>query len=146
MQKVHITGTKQAGFSFIEIMVVVVIIGILVGLLAPKLMGRPDEAKIVAAKADIRTIVGQLKLYRLDNGNLPTTAQGLQALVTKPTSEPVPGKKWRQYLDRLPQDPWDNDYQYINPGVHGEFDVFSLGADHAPGGDGKDADIGSWEK
>jgi len=145
MQKPSKFSAHQAGFSFIEIMVVVVIIGILIGLLAPRLMGRPDEAKIVAAKADIRTIVGQLKLYRLDNGLLPTTAQGLQALVAKPTSEPLPGNKWRQYLDRLPKDPWDNEYQYINPGVHGEFDVYSLGADHSPGGDGINADIGSWE-
>jgi general secretion pathway protein G len=144
MQKAGTTGLRQAGFTFIEIMVVVVIIGILIGLLAPRLMDRPDEARVIAAKADIRSIVGQLKLYRLDNGFLPTTAQGLQALVTKPTTTPIPGK-WRQYLDRLPKDPWDSPYQYINPGVHGEFDVYSLGADQAPGGEGMNADIGSWE-
>jgi len=144
MKTTRITGAKQAGFSFIEIMVVVVIIGILIGLLAPKLMDRPDEARVVAAKHDIRTIISALKLYRLDNGYYPSTDQGLKALVSKPTGGRVP-RKWRPYLDRVPKDPWDSDYQYINPGVHGEIDVLSLGGDQAPGGDGVNADIGSWE-
>ena len=136
---------SQRGFTFIEIMVVVVIIGILVALLAPKLMDRPDEARVIAAQHDIRTIIGALKLYRLDNGVYPTSAQGLEALVTKPDSDPVPAK-WRPYLDNIPEDPWNGKYQYINPGVHGDIDVISLGADGAPGGEGINADIGSWKK
>jgi len=136
---------SQGGFTFIEIMVVVVIIGILVGLLGQKIMDRPDEARVVAAKHDLRTIAGAINLYRLDNGFYPTAQQGLAALVTKPDSAPVPNK-WRSYLDGIPEDPWGNKYQYINPGVHGEIDIISLGADGAPGGEGMNADIGSWEK
>jgi len=135
----------QSGFTFIEIMVVVIIIGILIGFLAPRIMDRPDEARIIAAKHDIRTMVGALKLYRLDNGYYPSTQQGLGALVTKPQTGNIPSK-WRPYLDNIPKDPWDGDYQYINPGVHGEIDVLSLGADHAPGGEGINADIGSWSE
>jgi len=145
MQSSVVTRQVQRGFTFIEIMVVVVIIGILVALLAPKLMDRPDEARVIATKHDIRTIIGALKLYRLDNGVYPTTSQGLEALVTRPDSAPVPAK-WRSYLDNIPQDPWGGKYQYINPGVHGDIDVISLGADGVPGGEGINADIGSWEK
>ena len=145
MKYSFVTRRTESGFTFIEIMVVVVIIGILVALLAPKLMDRPDEARVIATKHDIRTIVGALKLYRLDNGKYPSAQQGLDALVNKPDTAPVP-KKWRVYLDRIPEDPWGGKYQYINPGVHSDVDVISLGADGAPGGEGIDADIGSWEK
>lgn len=135
--------SSQAGFSFIEIMVVVVIIGILISFLAPRIMDRPDEARVIAAKHDIRTLTSALKLYRLDNGSYPSTEQGLEALVTKPQGGRAT-KKWRVYLDRIPQDPWDGTYQYINPGVHGDIDILSLGADQAPGGEGMNTDIGSW--
>jgi len=133
------------GFTLVEIMVVVVIIGILAVLVVPRVVGRSDDARVAAAKHDVATIQQSLKLYRLDNGRYPTTEQGLQALVAKPQGGPVPSN-WRQYLDKLPKDPWGKDYQYLNPGVHGEVDVFSLGADGAPGGSGgADADIGSWQ-
>ncbi|HJV10561.1 MAG TPA: type II secretion system major pseudopilin GspG [Burkholderiales bacterium] len=133
------------GFTLVEIMVVVVIIGILAVLVVPRVVGRSDDARIAAAKHDVATIQQSLKLYRLDNGRYPTSEQGLQALVAKPQSAPVP-TNWRQYLDKLPKDPWGKEYQYLNPGVHGEVDVFSLGADGAPGGSGgADADIGSWQ-
>lgn len=136
---------KQNGFTLIEVMIVVVILGILAALVVPKIMGRPDEARIVAARQDIATLAQALKLYRLDNLAYPSTEQGLQALVTKPASAPVP-PNWKAggYIDRLPKDPWGHDYQYLNPGLRGEIDVFSLGADGAAGGEGTDADIGSW--
>jgi general secretion pathway protein G len=127
-------------------MVVVVIIGILAALVVPKLMGRADDARVVAAKADIASVMQGLKLYKLDNQRYPTTEQGLQALVSKPTSGPsANGWKSGGYLDKLPKDPWGNPYQYLSPGVRGEVDVFSLGADGQPGGTGNDADIGSWD-
>ena len=135
---------KQHGFTLLEILVVVVILGILASLVLPNVLGRTDQARVIAAKHDIRTLVGVLKLYETDNGHFPTTDQGLQALVTKPGSDPVP-KNWRQpYIDQLPNDPWDRPYQYLNPGVHGAFDVFTLGADGEPGGEGSNADIGNW--
>jgi general secretion pathway protein G len=136
---------RSRGFTLIELMVVLVILGVLAAMIAPKIMGRPDEARIVAAKQDIATIVQSLKMYRLDNINYPTTEQGLQALVTKPTIDPIPNN-WKSggYLEKLPKDPWGNPYVYLNPGRHGEIDVMSLGADGQPGGEGKDADIGSW--
>jgi len=135
----------QRGFTLIEIMVVVVILGILAALVAPKVMSRPDEARIVAAKQDIQALGQALKLYRLDNQRYPTSEQGLQALVQKPTTAPLP-PNWKPggYLDRLPQDPWKHDYLYLNPGLHGEIDILSYGADGASGGEGNDADIGSW--
>jgi general secretion pathway protein G len=135
------------GFTLIEIMVVVVIMGILAALVVPKLMGRTDDARIAAARQDIATVMQSLKLYRLDNHRYPTTEQGLQALVVKPTSGPAAdGWKVGGYVDRLPKDPWGGDYQYLSPGIHGEVDVFSYGADLQPGGTGNDADIGSWER
>ncbi len=133
------------GFTLLEVMVVVVILGILAALVVPNIIGRPDEARVIAAKQDIASLMQALKLYRLDNQRYPSTEQGLQALVTKPTTEPVPGN-WKTggYVERLPRDPWGHPYQYLNPGVHGEIDVFSYGGDRAPGGDGNNADIGSW--
>lgn len=137
---------RSRGFTLIEIMVVVVIMGILAALVVPKLMGRTDDARIAAAKQDISTIMQALKLYRLDNQRYPTTEQGLQALIAKPTSGPVAnGWKTGGYIDKLPKDPWGNAYQYLSPGIKGEVDVFSYGADGQPGGVGNDADIGSWD-
>ena len=135
---------SSAGFTLVEIMVVVVIIGILAVLIVPRVVGRSDEARVAAAKHDIAAIVQSLKLYRLDNGRYPSSEQGLQALVAKPQSSPAP-TNWRQYLDSLPKDPWGNPYQYLSPGVHGEIDVFSFGADGRPGGSGADLDVGSWQ-
>ena len=137
--------TKQSGFTLIEIMVVVVIIGILATLIVPRIMSRPDEARIVAAKQDIGALAQALKLYRLDNHVYPTTDQGLNALVVKPTTAPLP-TNWKDggYIDRLPKDPWGNEYRYLNPGVRAEIDVFSIGADREPGGEGTSADIGNW--
>ncbi len=136
---------KSRGFTLIEIMVVVVIMGILAALVVPKLMGRTDDARLLAAKQDIATLMQGLKLYRLDNQRYPTTEQGLQALVARPVNGPVPAN-WKTggYLDRLNKDPWGNPYQYLLPGTRGEVDIFSLGADGQPGGVGNDADIGSW--
>ena len=137
---------KQKAFTLIEVLVVVAILGILAAIVVPKIMDRPDEAKRVAAKADIGALVQALKLYRLDNGFYPATDQGLAALVQKPASQPVPAN-WKAggYLERLPKDPWGNPYLYVNPGLHGEIDVLTYGADGKPGGDGFDADIGSWQ-
>lgn len=135
---------RQGGFSLIEIMVVVVIMGVLAALVVPNLLDRPDQARAVAARQDIGAIMQALKLYRLDNGRYPTNEQGIGALVQKPAASPVPAN-WRAYLDRLPVDPWGNPYQYLNPGANGEIDVFSFGADGQPGGEGADADIGSWQ-
>lgn len=133
------------GFTLIEIMVVVVIMGVLAALVVPRLMGRTDDARILAAKQDIATLMQALKLYRLDNQRYPTTEQGLQALVTRPSAAPIP-QNWKTggYLDRLNRDPWGNPYQYLSPGTRGEIDVFSYGADGKPGGTGIDADVGSW--
>jgi general secretion pathway protein G len=133
---------SAAGFTLIEIMVVVVILGLLAAVIVPKVMGRPDEARAVAARADIAAITQALKLYRLDNTMYPTSEQGLLALVQKPTTNPVP-INWKSggYLDRVPKDPWGHEYQYLNPGVRGEIDIFSLGADRQPGGEGNNVDI-----
>ena len=133
----------DAGFTLIEIMVVIAIIGILATLIVPRIMGRPDEARATAAKHDIGTISQALKLYRLDIGRYPTSEQGLNALVVKPSADPVP-QNWKTggYLDSLPKDPWGHPYQYANPGTKGEIDIYSYGADNKPGGTGIDADIG----
>jgi general secretion pathway protein G len=138
-------GARQQGFTLIEIMVVVVIIGILAAIIAPNILGRADEARVTAAKQGIRTIDSALKLYRLDNFQYPTTDQGLEALVEPPTSPPEP-RNWKDggYLERLPEDPWGNEYVYLSPGERGEFDLYSLGADGQPGGEGLAADIGNW--
>lgn len=135
----------QRGFTLLEVMVVVVILGILAVLVAPKIISRPDEARAVAAKQDVASLMQALKLYRLDNQRYPATEQGLQALVVKPATSPLP-PNWKNggYIERLPKDPWGSPYQYLNPGLRGEIDVFSLGADGAPGGEGNDADIGNW--
>jgi len=140
------TPFRWRGFTLIEVLVVIVILGILAALVVPRILERPDEARVIAAKHDIATIVQALKLYRLDNGRYPTTDQGLAALVSRPTMPPLP-PNWKPngYLERLPQDPWRNPYQYLNPGLRGEIDVFSFGADGQPGGTGVDADIGSWD-
>ena len=135
---------SSRGFTLLELMVVIVIIGVLAALIAPKILNRVGEAKITAAQTDIATLMNALKTYKLDNGRFPSTEQGLQALVVKPTTGSVPNS-WKGYLDKLPQDPWHNPYQYANPGVHGEIDVYSFGADGQLGGEGDDADIGSWQ-
>ena len=132
------------GFTLIELMVVVVIIGVLAALIVPNVLDRADDARSTAAKTDITNIMQALKLYRLDNQRYPTPEQGLQALVAKPTSGPVPGN-WKLYLEKLNNDPWGRPYQYLNPGIKGEIDVMSFGADGQSGGEGKDADIGSWQ-
>jgi len=135
----------QGGFTLLEVMVVVVILGILAALVVPKIISRPDEARAIAAKQDFASLMQALKLYRLDNQRYPTTEQGLQALVASPSTAPIaPNWKAGGYLERLPKDPWGNLYQYLNPGLRGEIDLFSFGADGTPGGEGNDADIGSW--
>ena len=138
-------SNRQVGFTLLEVMVVVVILGILAALVVPKIISRPDEARVIAAKQDLASVMQALKLYRLDNQRYPVTEQGLQALVTQPTTAPLP-PNWKTggYVERLPKDPWGSPYQYLNPGIHGEIDVFSFGADGAPGGEGNDAEIGSW--
>jgi general secretion pathway protein G len=132
------------GFTLIELMVVLVIIGLLAALIVPNVLDRADDARLTAARTDVSNIMQSLKLYRLDNQRYPTGEQGLQALVTKPTTTPTPAN-WRPYLEKLPQDPWGQPYKYLNPGLKGEVDVFSLGADGKEGGEGKDADLGSWQ-
>jgi general secretion pathway protein G len=136
---------RGTGFTLIEIMVVVVILGILAALIVPKVISRPDDARIIAAKQDVTTLAQALRLYKLDNLAYPTTDQGLQALVVKPAAAPIPAN-WKAggYLERLPKDPWGREYRYLNPGRHGEIDIYSLGADGEPGGEGNDADIGNW--
>jgi len=136
---------KYRGFTLIEVMVVVVILGILAALVVPKIMSRPDDARLTKARQDIRTIEAALNLYKLDNYVYPTTDQGLEALVAKPTIPPEP-RQWKNggYVDRLPQDPWGRNYLYLQPGQHREIDIYSLGADGQIGGDGINADIGNW--
>ena len=134
------------GFTLVEIMVVVVIIGILGALVVPKLMGRTGESRVTAAKVDIATLMQALKLYKLDNQRYPTTEQGLKSLIEKPSTGPSSnGWKAGGYVEKLPKDPWGNPYQYLSPGVKGEVDLFSYGADGQPGGTGEDSDVGSWD-
>ena len=135
---------RAAGFTLIELMVVLVIIGVLAALIVPNVLDRADDARVTAARTDISNLMQALKLYRLDNQRYPTSEQGLQALASKPGTEPAP-PNWKPYLDKLPNDPWGRPYQYANPGVKGEVDILSLGADGQPGGEGKNADIGSWQ-
>jgi general secretion pathway protein G len=136
------------GFTLIELMVVIVILGILAGFIVPRFMGRPDEARQLKAKIQIESLETALKLYKLDNGNYPDTEQGLKALVEKPETGNVP-LKWREggYLEKgkLPKDPWGNEFVYLSPGTHGEYDIISYGADGVPGGEGKNMDLNSWE-
>jgi general secretion pathway protein G len=134
----------QRGFTLIELMVVLVIIGLLATLIVPNVIDRLGDARVTTAKADISNLMQALKLYKLDNQRFPTGEQGLQALLTKPTALPVP-PNWKPYLEKLPMDPWGKPYQYVSPGVKGPVDVFSFGADGQSGGEGQDADIGSWQ-
>lgn len=138
---------RNKGFTIIELMVVIVILGILAAVIAPRLIGRADEAKVTEAKVQITNLETALKLYKLDSGSYPTTEQGLSALVEKPTTGRVPGR-WRDggYLEKkkVPKDPWGNEYVYASPGLHGDYDIISFGADGARGGEGFDADIESW--
>ncbi len=143
----HTIGDKhfpaaQRGFTLIEVMVVVVILSILAAIVVPRIMDRPDTARITKAQADIRALESALNLYKLDNHNYPTTDAGLEALIQKPAD----AASWKEggYMDRLPKDPWGNPYQYLSPGVHGPVDIFSLGRDAQTGGEGMDADIGNW--
>lgn len=144
MQRVSKPDTpKDGGFTLLELMVVVVILSVLALLVVPRVIDRPDQARAARAASDIAAIASAVQLYRLDNFRYPSTEQGLEALVTQPTTDPVP-ENWSRYMDRVPVDPWGAAYLYLEPGVHGEFDVFSYGADKQPGGSGADADIGSW--
>jgi general secretion pathway protein G len=138
-------SVRQRGFTLIEIMVVIVILGVLAALVVPKVMSRPDEARVVAAHQDIHVLMQALKLYRLDNLRYPSDGQGLQALVQRPQSAPEP-RNWKPdgYLERVPRDPWGATYRYASPGLHGEVDLWSLGADGQEGGEGVNADIGNW--
>ena len=142
-----ITARQRAGgFTLIEVMVVVVILAILATVVVPRIMDRPDDARITKAKQDIRQLESALKLYRLDNRHYPSTDQGLDALVEKPNTSPEPDN-WAKggYVEGLPEDPWGTPYQYLSPGQHGDFDLYSLGADGELGGQGVDADIGNWD-
>jgi len=132
------------GFTLIELMVVLVIIGVLAALIVPNVLDRADDARVTAARTDVNNLMQALKLYKLDNQRYPSGEQGLQALVAKPTTGAIP-PNWKPYLEKLPNDPWGRAYQYLNPGVKGEIDVMSFGADGQPGGEGKNADVGSWQ-
>lgn len=142
--KINLVNRLQGGFTLIEVMVVVVILGILAAIVVPRVMDRPDQARITKANQDLRALESALNLYRLDNYIYPTTDQGLEALVQRPSGTGV--RQWKEggYVERLPNDPWGHPYQYLNPGTHGAFDIWSWGADGQPGGDGVNADIGNW--
>ena len=143
----HWRKRAKAGFTLIEIMVVIIILGLLAGLVIPKLIGRTEQAKVTQSKLQIRNIEQALKLFKLDNGFYPTTEQGIKSLVTKPEIGRIPNNYRKDgYLDRVPKDPWRSEYIYLSPGEHGDFDLISYGADGVPGGEGEDADINSWEE
>ncbi len=137
------TGASQRGFTLLEIMVVVAIIAILSTVVVLNLVGKTHEASVARAKGDIQALTSALQLYKLDNFSYPSTQQGLEALQQRPGGEP-PAPNWKRYVDRLPDDPWGKPYQYLNPGQHGDFDVYSMGADGRTGGEGEAADIGNW--
>lgn len=140
-----IRAASPRGFTLIEVLVVVVILGILAAVVVPRIMDQPDKAAVVRARQDIQSLDTALKMYKLDNFSYPSTQQGLDALVQRPTGAPdAPNWKEGGYLDRLPRDPWGNPYEYLSPGRNGEYDVYSLGKDGQPGGDGFNADIGNW--
>ena len=134
----------QSGFTLIELMVVLVIIGVLAALIVPNVLGRADDARVMAARTDVNNLTQALRLYKLDNQRFPTSEQGLQALIAKPSAGPLP-LNWKPYLEKLPNDPWGRPYQYLYPGLKGETDVMSFGADGQVGGEGGNADIGSWQ-
>jgi general secretion pathway protein G len=136
--------SASRGFTLIELLVVLVIIGVLAALIVPNVLNRADEARVTAARTDVNNLVQALKLYKLDNQRFPSAEQGLDSLVKKPSVGTLPAN-WKPYLDKLPNDPWGRPYQYVNPGVRGEIDVFSFGGDGQPGGEGNDADVGSWQ-
>lgn len=135
---------RRAGFTLIELLVVLVIIGVLGALVVPAVLSRADDARVTAARTDVNNLMQALKLYKLDNLRYPSAEQGLEALVRKPSQGAIP-PNWRVYVEKLPNDPWGRPYQFVNPGLKGEVDVFSFGADGKAGGEGLDADIGSWQ-
>lgn len=143
--EVRSSPRRQRGFTLIEIMVVVIILGILAAIVAPNVIGRVDQAQVTRVESDLRGIENALKFYRLDNFAYPTSEQGLEALVTKPADPNIRNWKPGGYLDRAPKDPWGNPYLYLNPGNHGEIDIYTLGRDGRPGGEDLDADIGNWD-
>ncbi len=142
----RLANARQTGFSLIELIAVVAILGILAAVVAPKIFDQPGKARVAAAKNDVKSIVGALQIYKLENFSYPSTDQGLMALVEQPTGEPE-APNWQEggYLDRMPKDPWNRDYLYLSPGENGEIDVYSLGRDGQTGGEGEDADIGNWQ-
>jgi general secretion pathway protein G len=143
--RARLNARFASGFTLIEVLVVIVILGILAAVIVPNVVGRAHDARVSAAKQDVATLSQALAMYKLDNSRIPTVEQGLKALTEKPTLAPLPNN-WRSggYIPRLPNDPWGNAYQYSNPGLRGEFDVFSFGADGKAGGEGENADLGSW--
>jgi general secretion pathway protein G len=142
--KIRTLVAQAHGFTLIELLVVLTIIGVLAALIVPNVLNRAEEAKVTAARTDISNLMQQLKLYKLDNQRFPTAEQGLEALVRKPTAGSIP-PNWKPYIDKLPNDPWGRPYQFVNPGIKGEVDVFSYGADGQSGGEGTNADVGSWQ-